>query len=79
MLNRSRFVYSVLHTLLSLFAFSLDNLSTTYAVSSRTARPNRSSLCHLAVFVFFVVTAAHTNRYLPDGFKDILFYFSASW
>ena len=59
-LNRSRFVYSVLHSLLSLFAFSLDHLTTTYAVSSRTARPNRSSLYHLAVFAFLVVTAAHT-------------------
>ena len=59
MLNRSRFVYSVLHSLLSLFAFSLDHLTTTYAVSSRTARPNRSSLYHLTVFVFLVVTAAH--------------------
>ena len=53
MLNRSRFVYSVLHSLLSLFAFSLDHLTTTYAVSSRTARPNRSSLYHLTVFVIF--------------------------
>ena len=59
MLNRSRFVYSVLHTLLSLFAFNLDHLTTTYAVSSRTARPNRSSLYYLTVFVFLGVTAAH--------------------
>ena len=44
MLNRSRFVYFVLHTLLSLLASSLDHLTTAYAVSSRTARPNRSSL-----------------------------------
>ena len=58
-LNRSRFVYSVLHSLLSVFAFSLDHLTTAYAVSSRTARPNRSSLYHLTVFVFLVVTAAH--------------------
>ena len=28
MLNRSRFVYSVFHTLLSLFVFNLDNLTT---------------------------------------------------
>ena len=62
MLNRSRFVYSVLHSLLSLFAFSLDHLTTTYVVSSRTARPNRFSLYHLTVFVFLVVTAAHTLR-----------------
>ena len=50
MLNCSRFVYSVLHSLLSLFAFSLDHLTTTYAVSSRTARPNRSSLYHFCIF-----------------------------
>ena len=68
MLNRSRFVYSVLHSLLSLFAFSLDHLTTTYAVSSRTARPNRSSLYHLTVFVFLVVTAAHTYPH-PHSIK----------
>ena len=32
-----------LHTLLSLFASSLDHL-TSYAISSRTARPNHCSL-----------------------------------
>ena len=46
-----------------LFAFSLDHLTTTYAVSSRTARPNRSSLYHLTVFVFLVVTAAHKTLF----------------
>ena len=39
----------------------------TYAVSSRTARPNRSSLCHLAVFVFLVVTAAHRRGGRPHS------------
>ena len=67
MLNRSRFVYSVLHSLLSLFAFSLDHLTTTYAVSSRTARPNRPSLYHLTVFVFLVVTATHRGAFVKHG------------
>ena len=61
MLKRSRFVHSVLHSF-SLFAFSLDHLTTTYAVLSRKTGPNRSSLYHLTVFVFLVVTAAHSNE-----------------
>ena len=30
----------------SLFVFNLNHLTTTYDISSRTARPNRCSLCH---------------------------------
>ena len=73
MLNRSRFVYFVLHTLLSLLASSLDHLTTAYAVSSRTARPNRSSLYRLTVFVFLVVTAAHTSAFFQNPNRNRYF------
>ena len=45
MLNHSRFVYSVLRALLSLFVFSLDHLTTGYVISLQTTKPNRCSLC----------------------------------
>ena len=69
MLNRSRFVYSVLHTLLSLFASSLDHLTTSYAISSRTARPNHCNLCQFE-------NESYATCYYAESFEVCLFRFT---
>ena len=69
MLNRSRFVYFVLHTLLSLFASSLDHLTTSYAISSRTARPNHCSLCQFE-------NENYATCYYAESFEVCLFRFT---
>ena len=69
MLNRSRFVYSVLHMLLSLFAFSLDHLTTSYAFLLRTARPNRCSLCQFD-------NESYATCYYAESFEVCLFRFT---
>ena len=68
-LNRSRVVYFVLHTLLGLFASSLDHLTTSYAISSRTARPNHCSLCQFE-------NENYATCYYAESFEVCLFRFT---